>query len=45
MLTVRSNTFIVTSRGRDLRTGVEAEITATVDRSRIPAVLQEVIVR
>ncbi|MBM4109219.1 MAG: hypothetical protein FJ255_10495 [Phycisphaerae bacterium] len=45
MLTVRSSTFIVTSRGRDIRSGVEVEITATVDRSRVPAVLQEVIVR
>lgn len=45
MLTVRSNTFTLTSRGRDVRSGVEVEITATVDRSRIPAVLQEVIVR
>lgn len=45
MLTVRSNTFIVTSRGRDLRSGVEVEISATVDRSRIPAVLREVIIR
>lgn len=44
-VTVRSNTFVVTSVGRDERTGVEVEISAVLDRSTIPVVLREVIVR
>lgn len=42
LLTVRSNVFVVTSRGRDNRTGVEVEIIATVDRSSLPAVIRSV---
>jgi type II secretory pathway component PulK len=44
-VTVRSNAFVVTSVGRDERTGVEVEITAVLDRSTIPVVIREVIVR
>lgn len=42
---VRSNAFVVTSRGRDARSGIEFEITATLDRSRVPLVIQEIVVR
>lgn len=45
LLCVRSNVYVVTSRGRDERTGIEVEVRATIDRSRLPAVLQEVRVR
>jgi DNA uptake protein ComE-like DNA-binding protein len=44
-LTVRSNVFVVTSRGRDVRTGVETEIVAVIDRSTVPVVIQELLVR
>lgn len=40
-LDVRSNAIIVSSRGRDSKTGIEVEIVATVDRSTIPAVITE----
>ncbi|MDX2131437.1 MAG: type II secretion system protein GspK, partial [Planctomycetota bacterium] len=45
LLCVRSNVYVVTSRGRDERTGIEVEIRATIDRSALPVVLQEVTVR
>jgi len=45
LLTVRSNVYVVTSRGRDSRTGLEVEITATLDRSTVPVVIKEVRVR
>jgi DNA uptake protein ComE-like DNA-binding protein len=44
-LTVRSNVYTVTSRGRDARTGLEVEMTATLDRSSLPVVISDVIVR
>lgn len=44
-LTTRSNVYIVTSRGVDTRSGIEVEIRATLDRSSVPVVLQEVTVR
>lgn len=44
-LTVSSNSYVVTSRGRDERTGIEVEITATIDRTRLPAVISEKRVR
>jgi DNA uptake protein ComE-like DNA-binding protein len=44
-LTVRSNVFVVTCRGKDDRTGIEVEIHAVLDRSKLPVVLQEVTVR
>jgi hypothetical protein len=37
--------YIVTSRGRDELTGLEVEIVATLDRSTLPVVLREVMVR
>lgn len=45
ILCTRSNVFIVTSRGRDEKTGLEVEIQATIDRSSLPVVLSEVLVR
>ncbi len=45
LLTVRSNVYVVTSRGRDTRTGIETEIVATLDRSTVPVVIQELLVR
>ncbi|MBS0195719.1 MAG: general secretion pathway protein GspK [Planctomycetes bacterium] len=45
LLCVRSNVFVVNCRGRDERTGLEVEIQATLDRSTLPVVLREVIVR
>jgi len=45
LLCVRSSVYVVTSRGRDARTGLEVEMMATLDRSRLPVVLTEVLVR
>lgn len=45
LLTTRSTTFIVTSRGRDERTGIDVEITATLDRSTLPVTIREIRVR
>ncbi len=45
LLTVRSNVFVVASRGVDEATGLETEIIAVVDRSVLPAVLREIQVR
>lgn len=45
LLCVRSNVYVVTSRGRDERTGIEVEIVATIDRSTIPVVIQEIRVQ
>ncbi len=42
---VRSNVYIATSRGRDARSGVEHEMTVTIDRSTLPIVIREVLVR
>ncbi|MBY0311812.1 MAG: general secretion pathway protein GspK [Phycisphaerales bacterium] len=42
---VRSNVFVVTSRGRDKATGREVEIVATLDRSVLPVVIRDLIVR
>lgn len=44
-LTVRSNVFVVTSRGRDDATGLEVEITAVLDRSTLPIVLKDFLIR
>jgi hypothetical protein len=44
-ITVRSNVYIVTSRGRDAKTGVEVEISATLDRSSLPVIVSELLVR
>jgi type II secretory pathway component PulK len=45
LLCVRSTAFIVTSRGRDERSGVEVEVRAVLDRSSLPVIIQEVRVR
>lgn len=45
LLTVRSNVYVVTSRGRDAGSGIEVEISAVIDRSALPAVIREVVVR
>lgn len=45
LVTVRSNVFIVTSRGRDARTGLEVEMRAVLDRSTLPVTLTEVMIR
>jgi DNA uptake protein ComE-like DNA-binding protein len=45
LVDVRSNVFVVTSRGRDDATGIEVEITASIDRSSLPARLASVIVK
>jgi type II secretory pathway component PulK len=42
---VRSNVFELTSRGVDSVTGVEVEITATIDRSTLPVVVKEMYLR
>jgi type II secretory pathway component PulK len=45
LLCVRSNVYVVTCRGRDTRTGLEVEMQATLDRSKVPVVVTEVLVR
>ncbi|MBK9189736.1 MAG: general secretion pathway protein GspK [Phycisphaerales bacterium] len=45
LLTVRSSVYALTCRGKDELTGVEVEITATMDRSSLPVVLKDVRVR
>jgi type II secretory pathway component PulK len=44
-LDVRSNVFVVNSRGRDAATGMEVVITATVDRSTLPVTIKEMLIR
>jgi DNA uptake protein ComE-like DNA-binding protein len=44
-LDVRSYVFVVTSRGRDAATGTEVEIVAVLDRSTIPVVIRDLVVR
>jgi len=45
VLEVRSSVFVVTSRGRDAASGVEVEMTASVDRSADPVVIRSMVVR
>lgn len=45
VLDVRSNVFIVTSRGRDEATGVEVEIVAEIDRSTSPVTIRSIFAR
>ena len=45
VLDVRSNAYIVTSKGRDLNTGIEVEVQAVVTRTALPAPLTEMLVR
>lgn len=42
---VSSNVYVVTSRGRDNATGLEVEIVATLDRSVLPVVIRDLVVR
>ncbi|MEO1130202.1 MAG: hypothetical protein AAFX05_10925 [Planctomycetota bacterium] len=45
ILDTRSNAFVVTARGRDINTGIEAEIIATIERTSLPIVITELTVR
>lgn len=45
ILTVRSNVYVVTCRGRDLKTGIEVEMVATIDRSTLPVKITELLTR
>ena len=45
LIDVKSNTFLVTSRGRDKASGREIEITAVLDRSSIPVLIRDLVVR
>lgn len=45
LLTTRSSVYVVHSKGRDERTGLEVEVTAVLDASTLPAVKREVRVR
>lgn len=42
---VRSNAYTVTSKGIDEATGLEVEIVATLDRSRLPVEVRRIVVR
>lgn len=42
LITVRSNVFTVTSRGRDEATGLEIEIIAVLDRSTLPVIIRDI---
>lgn len=42
---VRSNVFVVSSRGKDRTTGIEVEVVVVIDRSSIPVVIRDVSVR
>jgi len=42
---VRSSVYIITARGRDLRTGIEYEMSATIDRSSLPIIIREIVTR
>ncbi len=45
VLDVRSNVYVVTSRGRDTGTGLEVEMVATIDRSTLPVMIKETRIR
>lgn len=42
VLTVRSNVYVVTSRGRDAASGLESQLVATIDRSTLPCTIAEI---
>ena len=44
-LDVRSTAFVVSARGRDVNTGIEVDVVATIDRSTLPIVITELSVR
>ncbi len=45
LLTVRSNVYVVSSRGRDASTGLEVEVIATIDRSTLPVTITDLVIR
>lgn len=45
IMTVQSQVYVLTVRGRDAATGIEVEIVATVDRSTIPVLIRDLVVR
>lgn len=45
MITVRSNVYVVSCRGRDAATGLEVEVVATLDRSTLPVTITDLVVR
>lgn len=45
LIDVRSNVYVATVRGTDKATGIEVEIVATLDRSTIPVMIRDLIVR
>ncbi|MCA9293011.1 MAG: general secretion pathway protein GspK [Phycisphaerales bacterium] len=42
---VQSNAYVVVSRGRDLGSGLEVELRATIERTALPVVITEMTVR
>lgn len=44
-VTVRSNVYVVSVRGRDESSGIEANLVATIDRSRLPVEILELRTR
>lgn len=45
VLDVQSNSYVVTSRGRDTNSGIEVEIVATIERTALPVVITEMQVK
>ncbi len=45
LLTVRSNVYVASCRGRDVATGLEVEIIATIDRSTLPVAITDLVIR
>jgi DNA uptake protein ComE-like DNA-binding protein len=45
IIDVRSNVYTIVSRGRDEATGIEVEISATVDRSTLPITITDLTIR
>ena len=44
-LDVRSTSFVVSARGRDVNTGIEVDLVATIDRTHLPIEISEMSVR
>lgn len=45
VIDVQSNSYVVTSRGRDTNSGIEVEIVATIERTALPVVITEMQVK
>jgi len=45
LVTVRSNVYVVSCRGRDSATGLTVDLVATIDRSRLPVEILEIRTR